>query len=86
MKYKKGDKVRIVKPKDLEYGVWYTDHCFWNYHMDGLIGSAHILDKNIPNHGWWLPCPDGFCWNFLEDWLEYANKQKVKFNDAMSIL
>ena len=90
MKYKIGDKVRIVKPKGLKYDERYVDSTtvqssVWIRGMDSLIGSEHILDKIKSGQGWRL---HGY-WYFLEDWLEYANNTtntNDKFNDAMSIL
>jgi len=86
MKFKKGDKVRIVKPVDIEDDVVYYDSTsdmssVWVDKMDGCIGHTFIIGDL---------CDDGWLghggWQFLEDWLEFVDNPVSSYDDAMSIV
>ena len=85
MKFKEGDKVRIVKPKGLQDMKNCIDSSSiitnrWIPEMDMYDGTVFTLNALTPK-GWSFAL-----YGYLEDWLELVVDVDDKFNDAMSIL
>lgn len=87
MKFKKGNKVRIIKPVGVMDSVVYKDSTsymisVWVDKMDAYIGDTFIIDKG--SDAGWFGTIKG--WGFLEDWLELVDNPISAYDDAMSIV
>jgi len=75
MKYKIGDKVRIMKPT--------SPHPGWMSNMNNMNAHIVILRFVHPeNTEWWVI--DG--WNYHEKWLELVEDKTLSYDHAMEIV
>jgi len=94
MKFKIGDTVRIIKPKNIDYNVTYSDSTSimkvcWVENMDTFINNEFKLLSYVPDEGW-VYTDQSISWTFLEDWLELVSTEKKSnisaYDYAMSIV
>ena len=92
MKYKSGQKVKIVKPSRVVYGVQYTDdttnvQLTWSRGMDQYHGTVVTLDEFDRKVGWSI-VETGIGYQYLECWLEpiSTNDPNAAYDRAMGIV
>jgi len=77
MKYKIGDKVRIIKPEG-----WTSN---WPFEMDDTVGDEAVLDffdvETSPKHPWVINA-----WWYSEDCLELVEHLIDPYDYAMGIV
>ena len=96
MRFKDGDKVRIIKPLGIVYDKGYEDSTTtanqqWIDSMDYCDGKEVTLEKFDDKGGWRGRVDDGGKHWFLEDWLQpigvhVDGNTSDAYDRAMSIL
>ena len=66
MKFNKGDKVTIIKPKSVD-GPYFNAQIYWMDEMDRFVGRELTITE-VHDHSY--ICDIDIRWSWLEEWIE----------------